>query len=247
MTPEQPLYVLAQAIVVSLFLGLIVWKLGLRDIVHWVSDDELRQGTRESFTFRFVAVTLIAAFPAGLLLGGIVEWLIERLMRLSAAKAQRKRQYDAAVAAADALTDPAARKDSESRTWANKPKAWDRPALWLLGALEARELLDAGNAWSKTWLGLRRHLGQSTQRFIFVRVRMKGGKEIVGGFGDKSWAAFDPHPTDLYIEQVFLPVDPDDPNGPHLPVQGGLGVFVAGSEIESVEFFDSQETAVTTT
>lgn len=49
---------------------------------------------------------------------------------------------------------------------------------------------------------------------------------------DGSRVALSPQPRDLFLEQVLRQAD----DGNYYPTAYGLGVFVAGSEIESVEW-----------
>lgn len=238
-TPEQPLYVLGQAVVASLLLIAAIWWLGGRHILHWAEHGTLDQRSHENYAYRFLVASLVLSFPTGLVTGGLVEWVIERSMRLRNAMEAKHRAYGQAVEYAKSLA-PADQADALAAARTMKPRAGAGPVRWVLGALEQRELLDAANAWSKTWLALRRHMDEMREAgkkgFVMVRVVTTEGREITGAFGEKSWAAFAPHPTDLYIEEVYRQIDPTDPASPYVGVQGGLGIFVAAAEIESVEF-----------
>jgi hypothetical protein len=109
--------------------------------------------------------------------------------------------------------------------------------IWrgLLVFLTTRLLHEGPTTWDRTWKQMRR-----TQPYVFVRVRTKSGQEIVGTVAATSRIAVSPQPRDLYIEQVLRPgVD-----GKLYPTAYGLGIFVAGTEIEAVEWV-SQEGVVT--
>ena len=59
-----------------------------------------------------------------------------------------------------------------------------------------------------------------------------GGREIIGLIADRSSVALSPQPRDLYLEEVLRQAE----DGYYYPTAYGLGAFVAGSEIESVEW-----------
>jgi Family of unknown function (DUF6338) len=104
-----------------------------------------------------------------------------------------------------------------------------------LVALSARLLHDGPTTWDRTWKQIRR-----TQPYVFVRVTTRGGREIVGTVADASRIAVSPQPRDLYIEQTLRQAA----DGTYYPTAYGLGAFVAGVEIETVEWV-SQEGVVT--
>jgi hypothetical protein len=60
-------------------------------------------------------------------------------------------------------------------------------------------------------------------------------EEIVGTMTDRSRIALSPHPRDLYIEETLRQAE----DGTYYPTAYGLGAFVSGSEIESVEWVSS--------
>jgi len=93
--------------------------------------------------------------------------------------------------------------------------------------LSARLLHDGPTTWDRTWKEIRR-----TEPYVFVRVTTKGGREIVGTVADDSRVAVSPQPRDLYIQQTFR----QGAGGTFYPTAHGLGAFVAGSEIETVEW-----------
>jgi hypothetical protein len=65
-----------------------------------------------------------------------------------------------------------------------------------------------------------------------VQVTTKSGQVIVGTMADQSRIALSPQPRDLFIEQVLRRGE----DGVFYPTAHGLGAFVAGPEIESVEW-----------
>lgn len=113
------------------------------------------------------------------------------------------------------------------------PPAGHRESLVLrtwrrcLTGLSARLLHDGPTTWDRTWKQIRR-----TEPYVFVRVTTKGGREIVGTVAASSRIAVSPQPRDLYIEQVLRQAD----NGNYYPTRHGIGAFVAGAEIETVEW-----------
>lgn len=103
----------------------------------------------------------------------------------------------------------------------------DRARRRVLTSLSTRLLHEGPTTWDRTWRRLRR-----TEPFAYARISTKGGQEIVGLVADGSRIALSPQPRDLYLEEVLRPAD----DGHYYPTAYGLGVFVAGSEIESVEW-----------
>lgn len=101
----------------------------------------------------------------------------------------------------------------------------------MLETISARLLPDGPTTWDRTW----RHL-QRTQAYVYVRVTTKNGREIVGTIADRSRIALSPQARDLYIEQALLPT----PDGRYYPTTHGLGAFVSGSELESVEWVSAE-------
>lgn len=104
-----------------------------------------------------------------------------------------------------------------------------RPRLWrkALTAPVDRFLHDGPATWDRTWKHIRR-----TEPYVYVRVTTKGGREIVGTVADDSRIALSPQPRDLYIQEILRPAA----DGTLYPTKFGLGAFVAGSEIETVEW-----------
>ncbi len=104
-----------------------------------------------------------------------------------------------------------------------------------LMTVSARLLHDSPTTWDRTWKQIRRN-----EPYVFVRVITKGGREIAGTVADDSRIALSPQPRDLYIQETLRQAD----DGRFYPTAGGLGAFIAGSEIEAVEWV-SQQGAVT--
>jgi hypothetical protein len=107
-------------------------------------------------------------------------------------------------------------------------------SVWLkrLLKLAARLLPDDPTAWESAWNQVRRN-----DRYVFVRVTTKGGRELVGVISDDSKIALSPRPRDIYIEQILR----KGTDGVFYATERGLGVFVTGSEIESVEWISRRE------
>lgn len=124
---------------------------------------------------------------------------------------------------ADALDDLPETPDAEAVAEPLKLRTRRRA----LGALSARFLHEGPTTWDRTWSRLRR-----TQPYAYAHVTTTGGREIVGVVANESRVALSPQPRDLYLEQVLRQAD----NGNYYPTVYGLGVFVAGSEVESVEW-----------
>jgi hypothetical protein len=97
----------------------------------------------------------------------------------------------------------------------------------LLKALSSRRLHEGPTTWDSTWRRLRR-----TEPFACARIVTTGGREIIGLIADGSRVALSPQPRDLYLEEVLRQAE----DGYYYPTAYGLGAFVAGSEIESVEW-----------
>jgi hypothetical protein len=205
-TQEQPLYVLAQAVVASLFLLAIAWWLGGRTVVGWLRDSTAISKHRDG-TYGFFLGLLLVPFPLGLLAGGIADWLLARVLdardRLASARA----------------LEPDARRRRRSL------------AIWLLRGIESRELLEGSATWDRMWRQLQRR-----NKYLYVRIRTKTGYEITGEVGDDSRVALSPQVQDLYVERVYRPIDAARPNGEMAPVEAGRGIYIRGSEIETVEF-----------
>ena len=97
----------------------------------------------------------------------------------------------------------------------------------LLKALSSRLLHEGPTTWDRTWRRLRR-----TEPYAYARIVTTGGREIVGLVADGSRVALSPQPRDLYLEEVLRQAE----DGHYYPTAYGLGAFVAGDEIESVEW-----------
>ena len=114
----------------------------------------------------------------------------------------------------------------DEKNVSNEPRAV-RVRRWILMSLSGRLLHDGPTTWDRTWKQIRRG-----QPFVFVRITTKGGREIVGLAAEGSRVAASPQPRDVYIEQVWRA----GPDGRFYPTTLGLGAFVAGTEIEAVEW-----------
>jgi len=97
----------------------------------------------------------------------------------------------------------------------------------LLKALSGRLLHEGPTTWDRTWRRLRR-----TEPYAYARIMTMGGREIIGLVADGSRVALSPQPRDLYLEEVLCQAE----DGKYYPTAYGLGAFVAGDEIESVEW-----------
>ena len=98
---------------------------------------------------------------------------------------------------------------------------------WVLVCLSGRLLHDGPTTWDRTWKQIRR-----SEPYVYARVTTKGGRVLVGLVAEGSRVAVSPQPRDMYIEQVLR----DGGDGKLYPTAHGLGAFVAGAEIESVEW-----------
>jgi hypothetical protein len=97
----------------------------------------------------------------------------------------------------------------------------------VIGLLSSRLLHEGPTTWDRTWRRLRR-----AEPFVYVLITTKGGRQIVGLLGDASRVALSPQPHDLFIQQVLRQAD----DGIYYPTAHGRGAFVAGAEIESIEW-----------
>jgi len=122
------------------------------------------------------------------------------------------------------FVDAVARRVSQAQTGGSHQLLRERPWLSIVGT----QLAPEGPAtWDRTWRKLRH-----TQPFVMVRVTTRGGREWVGLVADASRVALSPQPRDLYMQEVWLQADDEH----YYPTEGGLGVFISGNEIESVEW-----------
>lgn len=101
---------------------------------------------------------------------------------------------------------------------------------WALRKIGARLPLDGPSTWDRIWKTLKRD-----EPFVYVRVITKSGQTVLGTVGRGSWAALSPQPRDLYIEQVLRPVRSPQGAVEFASTRAGLGMFIAGEEIELVE------------
>lgn len=203
---EQGIYVLAEAVVASLLMLALFWKGGGQQTVGWYLDGQLR--AHDGAVYGYALVALLAPFPLGLAVGGVANLVVAALGRL------RGRVLRGI--------------DSQRARPSSRPSVGRRLALWVLGALRSRNFLDGPGAWERTWRELRQE-----GTYVYVRVKTKGGSDITGVMGDGSHVALSPLPRDIYIERVLRELAP---GGPYGPVAEGRGIFVAGAEIESIEF-----------
>ncbi|MGN6372666.1 MAG: DUF6338 family protein [Solirubrobacteraceae bacterium] len=98
---------------------------------------------------------------------------------------------------------------------------------WVLLSLSGRLLHDGPTTWDRTWKQIRRG-----EPYVYARVTTKGGRVLVGLVAEGSRVAVSPQPRDMYIEQVLRHAA----DGKLYPTAHGLGAFISGSEIESVEW-----------
>jgi hypothetical protein len=106
---------------------------------------------------------------------------------------------------------------------------------WALGKVRARLPLDGPSTWDRIWKTLKRD-----EPFVYIRVITKGGQTVLGTVGRGSWAALSPQPRDLYIEQVLRPVRSPQGAVEFAPTRSGLGMFIAGEEVELVEWISHE-------
>lgn len=134
--------------------------------------------------------------------------------------------------ALDALIAALSRRRSRLTATGEAQRSWrGRLEAWLLRALEARELLRGASTWDRVWSDV-----NATEDYVWVRVKTKSGSDVTGRVGKRSRVALSPQPRDLFIEQVYRARDPTAAYSDMLPVDGSRGIFVSGTDIESVEF-----------
>jgi len=111
-------------------------------------------------------------------------------------------------------------------------------------------LADLGDAVGPQWLrGLAARMGISSavrtsaawtmafrtlQKGVFVRVRRDDGTLILGRFGPGSLASSDPARKDLFREELW---SADEDGWFHEMYPGSAGIWVAGDDIHSIEFY----------
>jgi Family of unknown function (DUF6338) len=72
-------------------------------------------------------------------------------------------------------------------------------------------------------------LSKSEQQFVFVT--LKNGTRFAGRYGGKSFASSEPNERDLYLEEIY-----DWSGSSQWKTREGSGVWLTGSEIQSIEF-----------
>jgi hypothetical protein len=105
----------------------------------------------------------------------------------------------------------------------------------ILEAVGVRLLTDGPTTWDRSWREIRRHAAKHAG-YVYIEVKTKSGNTIVGAIGSASRVALSPQPRDMYIEQVLRPGS----DGVLRPTMDGLGMFVVGSEVESVEWAEGR-------
>jgi Family of unknown function (DUF6338) len=206
--PEHPegLVTTARVITVSVFIALIAWKLGGRELY-----EDAQAGTaltsHEASTYRFFLGLLLIPPLAAFLLAQVVDGAASRV-----SKAREKL--------------PEAPSSAHRR---EAPAEWLK--RWLLMSVSTRLLHEGPTTWDRTWQQIRR-----TQPYVFTRITTKGGREIIGSVANRSRVAASPQPRDVFLEQVWRKGE----DGRYYPTAYGLGAFIAGSEIETVEWVSEQ-------
>jgi hypothetical protein len=110
--------------------------------------------------------------------------------------------------------------DRTSPRWVHRVMS----ALGLATSIRTRE------AWN--WVFRRQRSG------TYVRVTTTENRHILGKFNTASFASSDATMRDIYIEELWLP---DRDGWFDRPYPNTLGIWVSGSEIASIEFFEGQE------
>ena len=212
--PEHPegLVTTARVITVSVFIAVLAWKLGGREVYeHTRASDALTK--HEASTYRLILGVLLIPPLAAFLLAQVVDAAASRVWK------SRERLPEAPNESKPG--DPAR---GESKQKEPTPK---RVYRWLLMSLSTRLLHEGPTTWDRTWKQIRR-----TQPYVFTRITTKGGREIIGTVTDRARVAASPQPRDVYLEQVWRAGE----DGRFYPTAYGLGAFVAGNEIETVEW-----------
>jgi hypothetical protein len=126
--------------------------------------------------------------------------------------------------------DFAARRGAVLR---ERAQSWDSRGARVLAPLIVRTtqrmLAEGPTTWDRTWSDIRRR-----EPLVYARITTKGGREIVGTVARESRIAVSPQPRDLFIEEVLRHPAAGDES--LFPTRFGRGMFIQGSEIESVEF-----------
>lgn len=71
---------------------------------------------------------------------------------------------------------------------------------------------------------------------VILLVHMKNGVEIIGYFGEKSYATSFPNEGSIYLEKVYT----KDKNGNLIAVKNSNGILIANNEYLLIEFFDNR-------
>lgn len=111
----------------------------------------------------------------------------------------------------------------------------------ILALIHAKIIQKDGLGWLYRWLDLRPINPVPTGwDWIFSRtspcyllVTLTDGTEIAGYFGTQSMASSDPERRDIYLEMVYT--IPED-GGPWQEVDRSLGMYIANTQISSIEF-----------
>ena len=67
-------------------------------------------------------------------------------------------------------------------------------------------------------------------------VTLRDGTQVAGYFGDESMASSDPAYRDLYLENVYTIQE----DGQWEPRDDSRGIYIEGSQIVFIEFFDER-------
>lgn len=131
------------------------------------------------------------------------------------------------------LVDAAARRAAALKA-TRSPVADRREEGWaagvrrrVLGIVIRRVLRRGPTTWDRAWRELRR-----TERDLVVRVTTKSGQQIIGIVSESSHVGLSPLVRDVYVEHVLRP----GRDGALELTLGSRGAYIAGSEIESVEW-----------
>jgi hypothetical protein len=206
--PEHPegLVTTARVITVSVFIAVIAWRLGGRELYeHAQAGTALTR--HEASTYRLILGLLLIPPLAAFLLAQIVDGSVSRVWKAREKLPDAPDELDATEAPLKRLK------------------------RWLLMSLSTRLLHEGPTTWDRTWKQIRR-----SQPYVFTRITTKGGREIIGTVANRSRVAASPQPRDVYLEQVWR----EGEDGRYYPTAYGLGAFVAGSEIETVEWVSEQ-------
>jgi Family of unknown function (DUF6338) len=101
-------------------------------------------------------------------------------------------------------------------------------AYKLYRLIDKSGLVDGPTLWDDIWEEMNASVGS-----YYVRIRMKSGQEIVGGFDKGSWASMSPHPRELYLGKVYKH---DAVTNAWKEVPNTLGVLIDATDVESIEY-----------